>query len=239
MVDELNDPLQHTLEGLLSTYDFDNLLVQKRFRIVNKIEGNTQVRWMFAIKESACEGLYGADDTQPHGSHTPELFRAFVGEDGEQRFTNFVSNCFPLMKEPWRELLQKQEFAFPNSTRYLPAMLEMLHAALHAELEQLGIDHSRENANRLLGLRLALGTPLIPGASPVTGMPGVLVQWLAAGIDLSVILYAFGPRSGRQSLMNVPEPLIPLQDAKDAAGIPLRRLRALYPELEQESTRWF
>lgn len=234
MIDELNDPLRHTLEELLEAYGFQNLNVVKRFRIRNKVEGYVGERWMFAIKDRTCQQLFPKMDEHPHGYGTPELFRAFVGEDGEQRFTNFVSASFPLMKDGLREFLERKEMAFPNSIQYLPDMFQMLYDALHAELEQLRINHTPENAQRLLSVRLALGSSIISGASTATGLPKTLVEWLREDVELTMLLYAFGPRSGKTSVSQLAEPLIPLAEAKQAAGIPLRRLRVLYPDLDSQ-----
>lgn len=237
MAESPDEPVRALLESLLAKYGLNGLQVQRLSRIRNKVEGYTGVRHMFALKNVACVQLYGAKD-HPHQSYTPELVRAFTGEDGARRFTNLTTSCFPHAKAHWQQLLanhQRPELAghqptFPNGLEHLDLLLGTIVDSLRHELGLLGMADNPVNLNRLLTLRMALGAKLVVGSALDPHLSAVNTAWLKSGVALPVLLYSLGAVRKQWPQPGLTQPLIPLEDALAADGIPFERLRTLYPE---------
>lgn len=208
--------------------------------------GNVQRRYSFNVHDVALSALYPERDAS--WSWSPVLFKVTLSDAGEARFNNFTTSYFPKLKAAWCTMIAAEaklaagaalpaHLQTPNSWRHLETLMGHFAVALGEELAELNLADTPVTRARLISVRMALGGSVLRGPSVQEALSPELGQWLAADIELPVLLYAFNSGGGYWRHKQT-GPLVPFEDAKELAGVPLARIKALYPQEEPPARNW-
>lgn len=224
--------MQEQVKASLHRNRLGAFTLQPQHKIRNKHMGNPDVRYMYSVKDFTTKALYPTQQDNPFAGFFPELVRVFRAEDDQRIvYTNFVSSQFPGMKDDWRKYLKDAKFKLPNDGQDLDRLFATLQGALERELKGYDMVDTQENFDRLLHLRMAIGKGFVTGMSPkpiLTKLPEVLVEWLKSDVEMPMLLFSFHHKFASKYAMGDPRPIMPLDEAKEAIGIPFNRLRTLY-----------